>query len=91
MKVPFIGIANLLLGEAMYPEFIQAAATPAALARQLRECLNDPTRRERTAAQALRLRELLGHPGRPSQDGPTDRSTGLTAGGSAADWLARFL
>ena len=75
VKVEHIGIANLLLKEAMYPEFIQGAATPAALAAQLRECLGDAGRREKTAAQARRLRELLHVP----------------ASGTAAEWLARQL
>jgi lipid-A-disaccharide synthase len=75
VKVSYIGIANLLLGEAMYPEYIQNAATPAALAEELRVCCDDPARRERTAAQAARLRMLLGE----------------STGGSAADWLARML
>jgi lipid-A-disaccharide synthase len=75
VKVKFLGIANLLLGEAMYPEFIQGAAQPAALAAELRASLDDPARRVRTAAQAARLRALLAQP----------------AGGTAADWLARKL
>lgn len=73
VKVPYLGIANLLLNEPMYPEFIQGAATPAALAEELRASVHDPARRERAAAQAARLRALLGQP----------------TGGSAADWLAR--
>ncbi|MBI2511348.1 MAG: lipid-A-disaccharide synthase [Opitutae bacterium] len=75
VKVDYIGIANLLLKEAMYPEFIQGAATPAALAAQLRECLDDPARLARTREQAARLRELL--------HAPTQ--------GSAADWVLRHL
>jgi lipid-A-disaccharide synthase len=75
VKVEFIGIANLLLNEAMYPEFIQGAATPAALAAELRACLQDPARAARTAAQREKLRALLAQP----------------AGGTAADWLARQL
>ena len=75
VKLDFIGIANLLLKEPMYPEFIQGAATPAALAAQLRECLEEPARRERTRAQAGRLRRLL-HAEKV---------------GDAADWLARQL
>lgn len=75
VKVKFIGIANLLLGEAMYPEYVQGAATPAALAAELRACLEDPARRERTAEQARRLRTLLSQP----------------ANGSAAEWLSRQL
>ncbi|HVU33601.1 MAG TPA: lipid-A-disaccharide synthase [Opitutaceae bacterium] len=75
VKVKHIGIANLLLGESMYPEYIQGAATPEALAAELRACLEDPARRERTAAQATRLRQLLAQP----------------AEASAADWMIHRL
>jgi lipid-A-disaccharide synthase len=75
VKVDYIGIANLLLKEPMYPEFIQGAATPGALAGQLRECVDDAARRERTWAQAQRLRALLAQP----------------AGGTAAEWMQRHL
>ena len=75
VKVEYIGIANLLLKEAMYPEYIQGAATPAALAAELRAGLRDPARRERTLAQAARLRSLLSQP----------------AGGTSAAWLGRQL
>lgn len=73
VKVKFIGIANLLLGEEMYPEFVQAAATPEALAGELRAALEEPARRERTAAQARRLRELLSE----------------QTSGSAAEWVLK--
>jgi lipid-A-disaccharide synthase len=75
VSVEFIGMANLLLREPMYPEFIQGAATPKALARQLREAVGDAGRRERTRSQADQLRKMLGQP----------------AGGTAAEWLARRL
>jgi lipid-A-disaccharide synthase len=75
VKVPYIGIANLLLGEAMYPEFIQGAATPSRLARELAACLDDSQRRQRSAAQAQRLRVILRQP----------------VSGTAADWLERWL
>ena len=58
---------------AMYPEFIQGAATPEALAAELKACVEDPARAAKTAEQAARLRGLLSQP----------------AGGTAADWLAR--
>jgi lipid-A-disaccharide synthase len=73
VKVPYLGIANLLLKEPMYPEYIQGAATPAALAAELKACLHDPARQARTAEQAARLRALLGQ----------------AAGGTAADWLVK--
>jgi lipid-A-disaccharide synthase len=72
VKVRYLGIANILLGEPMYPEYIQGAATPKALGAELRQALHDPARLERTAAQAARLRELLRQP----------------AGRSAAAWVA---
>jgi lipid-A-disaccharide synthase len=75
VKVEFIGIANLLLKEPMYPEYIQGAATPAALAAELRECLTDRERIARTRGQAERLRGLL-H---------------ATTRGSAADWIIRHV
>ncbi|MEI6105944.1 MAG: lipid-A-disaccharide synthase [Opitutae bacterium] len=75
VQVEYIGIANLLLDEAMYPEFIQGAATAPALAAELRLCLDDPARRERTQDQARRLRAMLARP----------------ALGTAGDWLARQL
>jgi lipid-A-disaccharide synthase len=75
VRVPYLGIANLLLREEMYPEFIQGRATPQALAEELRRCAADPARREATAARARRLRGILAAP----------------AGRDAAGWLARQL
>lgn len=75
VKVPYLGIANLILKEPMYPEYLQGAATPAALARELRACLHDEARRDRTREQAERLRAALAQP----------------ASGTAAAWLARGL
>ncbi|HTQ31718.1 MAG TPA: lipid-A-disaccharide synthase, partial [Opitutaceae bacterium] len=71
VSVPYLGIANLLLGEPMYPEFIQGAAKEKALARELAACVHDPARREKTAVLAARLRKVL----RPGTRG------------TAADWL----
>ena len=75
VKIEYIGIANLLLKEPMYPEFIQGAATSRVLAAQLHACLEDPVRQARTAALAGHLRGLLSQP----------------ASGTAAHWLARHL
>lgn len=75
VKVPYLGIANLILKEPMYPEYVQRTATPAALARELQESLGSPERLERTRAQAARLRAALERP----------------ATGTAADWILRHL
>jgi lipid-A-disaccharide synthase len=73
VRIPYLGINNLLLRAPMYPEYLQGAATPAALAAELRDCLENPARRERTAMQAEELRALLRGP----------------ATGTAAEWVAR--
>jgi lipid-A-disaccharide synthase len=62
VKVPFIGIANLLLKKPMYPEYIQGAATPDALAKELRDCIQNPDRLGRTRADASQLRSILHQP-----------------------------
>ncbi len=59
VKVEYLGIANLLLKEEMYPEYIQGAATAEALGRELELALADETRRTRTAALAAKLRAML--------------------------------
>ncbi len=75
IKIPYLGIANLLLKEPMYPEYLQGAATPKALAAELADSLENPLRLERTREQAERLRNILKEP----------------ANGTAADWVAKQL
>ncbi|RME71190.1 MAG: lipid-A-disaccharide synthase [Verrucomicrobia bacterium] len=72
VKVPYIGIGNLILSEPIYPEFIQGAARPDRLAAELRDCLENPERVLRTKRLAAELREALARP--PE--------------GDAANWLA---
>ncbi len=73
LKVPYLGIANLLLDDAMYPEFIQGDVTPEALAAELRASVSDPVRRAHTTVQSARLYQLLRKP----------------ATGTVTDWLIR--
>jgi lipid-A-disaccharide synthase len=75
VKIEYLGIANLLLQAPMYPEFIQGAATPRALAAQIEAGVSDPARRVRTAEQAAELRAQLSRP----------------TGGTVAAWLRRQL
>jgi lipid-A-disaccharide synthase len=75
VKVEHLGIANLLLREKVYPEYLQGAATARALAAELRSAVHDPMRRQRIAEQSARLRAMLSVP----------------ADHSAADWLGRQL
>ena len=61
IRVPYIGIMNLLLGRALYPEFIQGEANPDRLSRALLECLS-PGRREEALLAADELRATLAQP-----------------------------
>jgi lipid-A-disaccharide synthase len=75
IRVPYLGIANILLGEPMYPEYIQGAASAGALAGELADCVGNPSRRTRSAAQSAELRAMLVNP----------------AGANESDWLSRNL
>ena len=75
VKLDYIGIANLLLKKPMYPECIQYAATPEALAAELELCTADQTRLQQTRDDQERLRGLLKQPARVT----------------IADWLARWM
>jgi lipid-A-disaccharide synthase len=58
VKVPYIGIANLLLDRALHPEYIQRAATPKNLAREILAARTDEAA-QAAAAAAAELRDLL--------------------------------
>ncbi len=73
VKIPYLGINNLLLKEPMYPEYLQGAASPQALAAELRDCLENPARRTKTLAQTEALKAILRQP----------------AEGTVADWVLR--
>jgi lipid-A-disaccharide synthase len=73
VKIPYLGINNLLLKAPMYPEYLQGAASPVALAAELRDCLENPARRQATEAQTKALKATLCQP----------------AEGTAADWALR--
>jgi len=59
VKIPYIGINNLLLDEAMYPEFIQGAATPKKLAAEIVSVLESNERLKETQTKAERLHSIL--------------------------------
>ena len=59
VKVPYIGIANLLLDRPLHPEFIQGAAKPKRLAEQILTALDGPKAARSAATGADELRECL--------------------------------
>jgi lipid-A-disaccharide synthase len=73
VKIPYIGIANLLLERPLHPEFIQGAAKPKCLAEQILTALDGPEASQLAANGAVELRTLLN----------------ADSDASAADWLLR--
>lgn len=63
VRVPFIGMPNLILGKAAVPELIQHDVTPERVAAEARSILDDPARAAAMRADLARVRSLLGEPG----------------------------
>lgn len=59
VKIPTIGLVNVVLGEPVAPELIQGDASPAAIARAGRTLLEDTGARERMLSRFRTLRDLL--------------------------------
>lgn len=59
VKVPYFTLPNLLTPEPLVPEFLQGAATAAALSASVLGLLDDPARREMIAGEFARLRDQL--------------------------------
>ena len=68
VKLPHIGLINILAGRELIPEFIQADANAYEIARWLADYLNDPERR------ALLSRELLSAASRLGSAGVHERA-----------------
>ncbi len=58
-----IGLVNIVAGKPIVPEFIQGAATPRAMAGEIKSLLTDKTKRETMVSELHRIRTLLGEPG----------------------------
>jgi hypothetical protein len=63
VKIPYIGLVNVLAGRHVVPEFIQCRFTAAALSAEAEKILTDPARRDRACADLRRVSALLGPPG----------------------------
>lgn len=63
VRVAFLAMPNLLLGEAVFPELIQHQATPENIAREALDLLDNPTRRQWVQSRLARVAASLGGPG----------------------------
>jgi lipid-A-disaccharide synthase len=63
IRVPYIGMANLVAGEPIAPELIQFQATPERIADEARRLLESPERRRWMQQRLREVRNRLGPPG----------------------------
>jgi lipid-A-disaccharide synthase len=63
IRVPYLGMANILAGRSVVKEFIQQDATPAALAAEGLRLLDDPAARARLREDLATIRSQLLAPG----------------------------
>jgi len=63
IKIPFIGLVNIVRGQKIIPEFIQYQARPEAVAQAGLEILTQPEIRERMIGELKIVRDKLGRPG----------------------------
>jgi lipid-A-disaccharide synthase len=63
IRVPFIGMVNLIAGHQVAKELIQEQVTPEAIAREITPLLQDPQQLARLQAELRVVRQKLGSPG----------------------------
>jgi lipid-A-disaccharide synthase len=63
VKVPYIGLVNIVAGERIVPEFLQSRAKPSLIASEAVELLRNEGRRQQMRADMRQVREQLGESG----------------------------
>ncbi len=63
IKVPYIGMVNIVAGKMIIPEFIQFKAKPALIAKEAIRALKDTAKSERTKEELGKIKILLGEKG----------------------------
>jgi lipid-A-disaccharide synthase len=63
IKIPYIGLVNVVAGEKIIPEFIQFGATPERIAHECIEILQSPARISKMKIALAQVKEKLGPSG----------------------------
>ncbi len=63
VKLPYIGMVNIVAGRKIIPEFIQFGADPKKICREALLVINDPVRLQQTKADLAAIKSHLGSPG----------------------------
>ncbi|MBU4560945.1 lipid-A-disaccharide synthase, partial [bacterium] len=65
LKIPYIGLVNVVAGKKVVPELLQYGAKPGRIADACLKILQNPKRLNEMKAELARVREKLGEPGAP--------------------------
>lgn len=65
LKIPYIGLVNVVAGRKIVPEFLQYGARPGRIANACLEILQDIERLNEMRAELAKVKEKLGEPGAP--------------------------
>jgi lipid-A-disaccharide synthase len=63
VKIPYIGLANIVSGQKVVPEFIQSAVEPSAIAAQTEKYLRNPAELKAIKEKLLHIKDKLGSSG----------------------------
>lgn len=63
VKLPYIGLANIIAKRKIIPEFIQFEATPKRIAEETLKILNNPDKLEKMRKELTEVKSSLGQPG----------------------------
>ncbi len=63
VKLPYIGMVNIIAGKKVIPEFIQARATPENISKAALEIINDPQELSRLKNELAKIKTALGTSG----------------------------
>ncbi len=87
IRVPYIGMVNLVAGKGIVPELVQFEATPDRIAEEARRLLESPDRRRAMQEQLHEVRDRLGPPGAVSR--AADAILELLQPGAGAETVVR--
>jgi lipid-A-disaccharide synthase len=62
VKVPYIGMVNIVAGKEIIPELIQSKATPQRIAKEALRLMESPAEAEKLRQELEKIRALLGEP-----------------------------
>jgi lipid-A-disaccharide synthase len=63
IKIPFIGLVNIVAGEGVVPELVQNQVTAENVSTEVLKMLSDPEKQQVVRERLLKIRESLGEPG----------------------------